>query len=58
MSVVDFLRVLLAAIGTSPSIMYITEVSRPELRGALISVGLTIANLGKEYTRCPTQVTL
>lgn len=35
------------AIGTSPAIVYITEVSRPDMRGSLISSGPTIASLGK-----------
>uniref|UniRef100_A0A8D8FX92 Facilitated trehalose transporter Tret1 n=3 Tax=Culex pipiens TaxID=7175 RepID=A0A8D8FX92_CULPI len=34
------------AIGTSPAIVYITEVSRPDMRGSLISSGPTIASLG------------
>lgn len=35
------------AIGTSPAIVYITEVARADLRGSLISSGPTIASLGK-----------
>lgn len=34
------------AIGTSPAIVYITEVARPDLRGSLISSAPTIASLG------------
>ncbi|XP_037910328.1 facilitated trehalose transporter Tret1-2 homolog isoform X2 [Hermetia illucens] len=34
------------AIGTSPAIVYITEVSRPDLRGSLISTAPTIASFG------------
>lgn len=36
----------LTALGTSPAIVYITEVSRPDLRGSLISAAPTIASLG------------
>lgn len=32
--------------GTSPAIVYITEVSRPDLRGSLISAAPTLASLG------------
>lgn len=32
--------------GSSPAIVYITEVARPDLRGSLISSGPTIASLG------------
>jgi len=35
------------AIGTSPGVVYITEVARPELRGALIGIGLILANVGE-----------
>lgn len=34
------------AIGTSPAIVYITEVARPDLRGSLISTAPTLASLG------------
>ncbi|XP_055595906.1 facilitated trehalose transporter Tret1-like isoform X2 [Uranotaenia lowii] len=34
------------AMGMSPAIVYITEVSRPDMRGSLISSGPTIASLG------------
>ncbi|XP_063985688.1 facilitated trehalose transporter Tret1-2 homolog [Diachasmimorpha longicaudata] len=34
------------AMGTSPAIVYITEVARPELRGCLMSFGPTLASLG------------
>jgi facilitated trehalose transporter len=34
------------AVGSSPAIVYITEVARPDLRGSLISSGPTIASLG------------
>ncbi|XP_055385969.1 facilitated trehalose transporter Tret1-2 homolog isoform X2 [Condylostylus longicornis] len=34
------------AIGTSPAIVYITEVARPDLRGSLISTAPTIASFG------------
>lgn len=34
------------ALGTSPAIVYITEVARPELRGSLISFGPTLTSLG------------
>lgn len=33
--------------GTSPAIVYITEVAKPELRGALIATCPTLASLGK-----------
>lgn len=36
----------LAALGTSPAILHITEVSHPNLRGSLISAAPTIASLG------------
>lgn len=36
-----------SAIGTSPAIVYITEVARPDLRGSLISTAPTLASLGK-----------
>lgn len=39
-----------SAIGTSPAIVYITEVARPDLRGSLISTAPTLASLGK-HTR-------
>lgn len=35
------------ALGTSPAIVYITEVARPDMRGSLISSGPTLASLGK-----------
>lgn len=35
-----------AAVGTSPAIVYITEVARPDLRGSLISAAPTLASLG------------
>ncbi|XP_031627835.1 facilitated trehalose transporter Tret1-2 homolog [Contarinia nasturtii] len=35
-----------SAIGTSPAIVYITEVARPDLRGSLISAAPTLASLG------------
>uniref|UniRef100_A0A6E8W0L2 MFS domain-containing protein n=1 Tax=Anopheles coluzzii TaxID=1518534 RepID=A0A6E8W0L2_ANOCL len=34
------------ALGTSPAIVYITEVARPDMRGSLISSGPTLASLG------------
>lgn len=37
---------LATALAISPAIVYITEVSRPELRGSLISFGPTLASLG------------
>lgn len=37
---------LATALATSPAIVYITEVARPELRGSLISFGPTLASLG------------
>ncbi|XP_063699351.1 facilitated trehalose transporter Tret1-2 homolog isoform X2 [Culicoides brevitarsis] len=33
-------------IGTSPAVVYITEVARPDLRSSLISMGPTLASLG------------
>jgi facilitated trehalose transporter len=41
------------ALGTSPAIVYMTEVSRPDIRGSLISLGQTIASLGNiiAYTK-------
>lgn len=41
-----FLTGLGCALGTSPAIVYITEVARPDLRGSLISSAPTIASLG------------
>lgn len=35
-----------SAMGTSPAIVYITEVARPDLRGSLISSAPTLASLG------------
>lgn len=35
-----------SAVGTSPAIVYITEVARPDLRGSLISSAPTLASLG------------
>lgn len=35
-----------SAIGTSPAIVYITEVARPDLRGSLISTAPTLASFG------------
>ncbi|XP_003424448.1 facilitated trehalose transporter Tret1-2 homolog isoform X3 [Nasonia vitripennis] len=37
---------LSVALATSPAIVYITEVARPELRGSLISFGPTLASFG------------
>ncbi|XP_033231850.1 facilitated trehalose transporter Tret1-like [Belonocnema kinseyi] len=37
---------LATALATSPAIVYITEVARPELRGALMSFGPTLASFG------------
>lgn len=37
---------LSTALATSPAIVYITEVARPELRGSLISFGPTLASFG------------
>lgn len=37
---------LSVALATSPAIVYITEVARPELRGSLISCGPTLASFG------------
>lgn len=37
--------------GTSPAIVYITEVARPDLRGSLISLAPTLASLGKNMNR-------
>jgi hypothetical protein len=36
--------------GTSPAIVYITEVAKPELRGALIATCPTLASFGKVIT--------
>ncbi|KAJ4439535.1 hypothetical protein ANN_07659 [Periplaneta americana] len=36
-----------AGLGTSPAIVYITEVAKPELRGALIATCPTLASLGE-----------
>lgn len=38
------------ALGTSPAVVYITEVARADLRGSLISSGPTIASLGMVFT--------
>lgn len=38
------------AIGTSPAVVYITEVARADLRGSLISSGPSIASLGMVFT--------
>lgn len=35
-----------SAMGTSPAIVYITEVARPDLRGSLISTAPTLASAG------------
>jgi hypothetical protein len=35
--------------GTSPAIVYITEVAKPELRGALIATCPTLASFGKNF---------
>ncbi|KAL0101856.1 hypothetical protein PUN28_018418 [Cardiocondyla obscurior] len=37
---------LATTLSTSPAIVYITEVARPELRGSLISFGPTLASFG------------
>ncbi|XP_033336137.1 facilitated trehalose transporter Tret1-2 homolog [Megalopta genalis] len=37
---------LATALSTSPAIVYITEVARPELRGSMISFGPTLASFG------------
>ncbi|XP_011503775.1 PREDICTED: facilitated trehalose transporter Tret1-2 homolog [Ceratosolen solmsi marchali] len=37
---------LATALATSPAIVYITEVARPDLRGSLISFGPTLASFG------------
>ena len=37
---------LATAMATSPAIVYITEVARPELRGSMISFGPTLASFG------------
>ena len=37
---------LSVALATSPAIVYITEVARPELRGSMISFGPTLASFG------------
>lgn len=37
---------LATALATSPAIVYITEVARPELRGSLLSFGPTLASFG------------
>ncbi|XP_076634429.1 facilitated trehalose transporter Tret1 isoform X1 [Colletes latitarsis] len=37
---------LSTALATSPAIVYITEVARPELRGSMISFGPTLASFG------------
>lgn len=34
------------AMGSSPAIVYITEVARPDLRGSMISFGPTLASFG------------
>lgn len=38
------------ALGSSPAVVYITEVARADLRGSLISSGPTIASLGMVFT--------
>lgn len=42
-----FILLAFPAIGTSPAIVYITEVARPDLRGSLMSTAPTIASFGK-----------
>lgn len=42
-----------SAMGTSPAIVYITEVARPDLRGSLISSAPTLASLGEFF--CQTR---
>lgn len=37
--------------GTSPAIVYITEVARPDLRGSMISLAPTLASLGENNIR-------
>lgn len=39
-----------SAIGTSPAIVYITEVARPDLRGSLISTAPTLASFGRFFS--------
>uniref|UniRef100_A0A8D8UZF7 Facilitated trehalose transporter Tret1 n=1 Tax=Cacopsylla melanoneura TaxID=428564 RepID=A0A8D8UZF7_9HEMI len=41
-----FISGLAMAMGPSPAIVYITEVARPDLRGALICIGPAITSLG------------
>ncbi|KAI5706011.1 hypothetical protein M8J76_003056 [Diaphorina citri] len=41
-----FISGLSMAMGPSPAIVYITEVARPDLRGALICIGPSITSLG------------
>ncbi|XP_024944407.1 facilitated trehalose transporter Tret1 isoform X2 [Cephus cinctus] len=41
-----FLSGLATAMNTSPAIVYITEVAKPDLRGSLISIGPALASLG------------
>ncbi|KAL0277104.1 UNVERIFIED_CONTAM: hypothetical protein PYX00_004502 [Menopon gallinae] len=35
-----------AALGTNPAVVYITEITSPEYRGALVSAGPTLSSLG------------
>ncbi|EEB19463.1 conserved hypothetical protein [Pediculus humanus corporis] len=41
-----FLFGIAAALGTNPAIVYVTEITSPEYRGALISSGPTLTSLG------------
>lgn len=43
---ISFFCLFQKVIGTSPAVVYITEVARPDLRGSLISMGPTLASLG------------
>ncbi|XP_044741056.1 facilitated trehalose transporter Tret1-2 homolog isoform X2 [Chrysoperla carnea] len=43
---------LASALGSSPAIVYITEVARPDMRGSLISACPTLASLGMVLAYC------
>lgn len=45
--------IFILAVGSSPAIVYVTEVASPQLRGSLISVGQTLACVGNliAYTK-------
>lgn len=45
---------LSAAMGPSPAVVYITEVARADLRGALICTGPSMTSLGESHSQQST----